>query len=71
MTDQEGEGSGVENKLLGRQNLVLFTGKKGMPSRNRGKICFWSNDVNRPVVEGDYLVRVRKQLNLKGKERGI
>ena len=28
MTDQEGEDSGVENKLLGRQNLVLFAGKK-------------------------------------------
>ena len=28
MTDHEGEGSRVENKLLGRQNLVLFAGKK-------------------------------------------
>ena len=28
MTDHEGEGSGVENKLLGRQNLALFVGKK-------------------------------------------
>ena len=28
MTDHEGEGSGVENKLLRRQNLVLFAGKK-------------------------------------------
>ena len=28
MTDHEGEGSGVENKLSGRQNLVLFAGKK-------------------------------------------
>ena len=28
MTDHEGEGSGVENKLLGRQNLALFAGKK-------------------------------------------
>ena len=28
MTDHEGEGSGVENKLLGRQNLVLFAGRK-------------------------------------------
>ena len=28
MTNQEGEGSGVENKLLGHQNLVLFSGKK-------------------------------------------
>ena len=28
MTDHEGEGDGVENKLLGRQNLVLFAGRK-------------------------------------------
>lgn len=28
MTDHEGEGSGLENKLLGRQNLVLFAGRK-------------------------------------------
>ena len=68
MTDQEGEGSGVKNKLLGRQNLVLFA---GMASRNGGKICFWSNDVNRPVVGGNYLARVRKQQNPKGNERGI
>ena len=27
-TNHEGEGSGVENKLLGRQNPVLFAGKK-------------------------------------------
>ena len=27
ITAQEGEGSGIENKLLGRQNLVLFAGK--------------------------------------------
>ena len=28
MTDHEGEGSGVESKLLGRQILVLFAGGK-------------------------------------------
>lgn len=28
MTDHEGKGSGVENKLLGCQNLVLFAGRK-------------------------------------------
>ena len=28
MTDHDGEGSGVENKLLGSQNLVLFAGRK-------------------------------------------
>ena len=28
ITDHEGEGSGVENKLLGRQNLVLLAGRK-------------------------------------------
>ena len=27
-TDQDGEGSGVENKLLGSQNLVLFAEEK-------------------------------------------
>ena len=30
-----------------------------MASRSRGKICLTSNDVNRPVVEGNYLVLVR------------
>ena len=30
MADHEGEGSGVENKLLGRQNLVLFAGRHGV-----------------------------------------
>ena len=75
ITDPDGEGSGFENKLLVcqnlGQNLVLFAGKTGMASRNRGKICFWSNDVNRPVVGGKYLVRVRKQQNLKGNGRDI
>ena len=28
ITDHEGEGSGVKNKLLGRQNVVLLTGRK-------------------------------------------
>ena len=28
MTDHEGEGSGIKNKLLGRQNLVPFAGRK-------------------------------------------
>ena len=28
MTDHEGEGSGVENELSRRQNLVLFAGRK-------------------------------------------
>ena len=28
MTDHEGKGSGVENELLRRQNLVLFAGRK-------------------------------------------
>ncbi|KAK2566237.1 hypothetical protein P5673_009708 [Acropora cervicornis] len=41
-----------------------------MASRNRGKMCFWSNDVNRPLVRENYLVRVRKQKNPKGNERG-
>ena len=59
MTDHEGEGSGVEDKLLGRQSLVLFARKKGMASRSHSKICFWSNDVNRPVVGGNCLVHVR------------
>ena len=28
ITDHEGEGYGVENKLLGRQNIVLLAGRK-------------------------------------------
>ena len=28
ITDHEGEGSAVENKLLGRQNVVLLAGRK-------------------------------------------
>ena len=88
MTDHEGEPAmKVGNKLLGRQNLVLFAGKKawrrevmasfGLPrheklkTESRGKICHWSNDVNRPVVGGNYLVRVRKQHSFKGNERGV
>ena len=75
MTDHEGEGSGVENKLKLRApkswpKSCTFRGKKGMASRNRGKMSFWSNDVNRPLVGENYLVRVRKQKNLKGNERG-
>ena len=73
MTDQEGEGSGAENKLLGRQNLgqnlVLFSGKKAWRREIVAKfasgatmlIDLWSED----------LVRVRKQQNLKENERGI
>ena len=40
-----------------------------MASKNRGKICICSNDtrhVNRPVVGGNYPVRVRKEQNLSG-----
>ena len=40
MTDQEGEGSGVENKLLGRQNLVLFPGKKAWRREIVAKFAF-------------------------------
>ena len=73
MTDQEAEVSGVENKLLGRQNLgqnlVLFAGKKPwrreivakFPSGATMLIDLWSKD----------LLRVRKQQNLKGNERSI
>ena len=70
MTDHEGEGSGVENKLLGRQILVFFAGKKA-----------WCREVVAKFASGatmlidlwsiNYLVRVRKQQNLKGNERGI
>ena len=49
MTDHESEGSGVENEPLKRQNLVLFTRSK-TASKNRGKICIWSND----AVGGKY-----------------
>ena len=41
ITDQDGEGSGVENKLLGRQNLgqnlVLFAGKKAWRRETRSE----------------------------------
>ena len=43
VTNHETEGSGVENWPSGPQNLVLFAGGK-MASKNRGQICFWSND---------------------------
>ena len=33
MTDQESEGSGLNNELLGDQNLVLFAGSKISSSR--------------------------------------
>ena len=36
-TNHGGEGSGVENKLLGRQNLVLFAGKKAWRQEVVGK----------------------------------
>ena len=52
---------------IGSQNLVLYAGRKPW----RREICFWSNDVNRPVVGGNYSVRVRKKQNLKGNERGV
>ena len=34
ITDHECEGSGVENELLRRQNLVLFAGRKIWPLSN-------------------------------------
>ena len=50
MTDHEREGSGVENEPLRRQNLVLFAGGK-MASKNRGKICIWSNDARDMLID--------------------
>ena len=38
-TNHEGEGSGVENKLLGRQNPVLFAGKKAWRREVVGKFA--------------------------------
>ena len=67
----EGEGSGVENKLLGRQNLVLFAGKKAWRREVVAKFASGATMLYRSVVGGNYLVRVRKQQNLKGNERGI
>ena len=50
MNDHEREGSGVENEPLRRQNLVLFAGSK-MASKNRGKICIWSNDAGDMLID--------------------
>ena len=47
MTDHEGEGSGVENKLSGRQNLVLFTGRKTW----RRDMIFRSNDATDMLID--------------------
>ena len=66
--DHAGEGSGVENKLLYREpKSCIYAEKKTW----RREICFWSNDVNRPVVGANYPVRFRKKQNLKGNERGV
>ena len=51
MTDHEGEGSGVENELSRRQNLVLFAGRKIWQRKNRGKICFWSSDATEMLID--------------------
>ena len=50
MTDHETEGSGVENEPSGRQNLVLFAGRK-MATKNRGQICSWSNDATELLID--------------------
>ena len=50
MTDHESEGSGVENEPLRCQNLVLFVRSK-MASKNRGKICIWSNDSRDMLID--------------------
>ena len=50
MNDHETEGSGVENEPSGRQSLVLFAGRK-MASKNRGKICIWSNDTRDMLID--------------------
>ena len=66
--DHAGEGSGVVNKLLYREpRSCNYAEKKTW----RREICFWSNDVNRPVVGGNCSVRVRKKQNLKGNERSV
>ena len=44
MTDHEDESSGFKNKLLGHA-------KKDMGLRNRGKICFWSNDATDMLID--------------------
>ena len=49
MTDHESEGSGAKNEALKRQNFVLFARSK-MVSRNRGKICTWSNDAKDMLI---------------------
>lgn len=51
MTDHEGEGSGVENKLLNKPKSCTFRGKKDIASRNRGKICLWSNDATDMLID--------------------
>ena len=58
MTDHESEGSGVENELLRRQNLVLFASSK-MASKNRVKIYIWSNDAR------DLLIGLRSAENIQ------
>ena len=74
IAQEGGEGSGVENKLLGRQNLgqnlVLFAGK-----------IAWRREIVATFASGvpmlidlwseESMVRVRKEQNLKENERGI
>ena len=50
MTDHETEGSGVENEPSGRQNVVLFAGRK-MATKNRGQICSQSNDATELLID--------------------
>ena len=50
MTDHESEGSGVENVPLKRENFVLF-GRRKLLSKNRGKICTWSNDARDMLID--------------------
>ena len=69
MADQEGEASGIENKLSGHQNLaqnlVLFAGKK---ARRREIVAKFASGATMLIdLWSEDLVPVRKQQNLKGK----